>query len=293
VETLLRTPLPQPAAEVQRELDTFNQRRLRPGLPQAGWRAELDEELRLRALETAFVEDERAAVAREAAAAPTDPDAFVAWFERLREVGPGQHDRLFPWLAERATLGQMRWFLSQELAGEAGFDDLVALAQVRMPLAAKLEMARNYWDEMGRGSPHAMHGPLLERLARWLELPLPGPPVCEALALANLMVALAAQRCYAWHAIGALGVIELTAPGRVALIAQGLARLGIPAHARRYYDLHVAIDPRHSQAWNREVVRTVVAGRPEVARAVAEGALMRLRAGERCFGCYRQALGIA
>ena len=64
----------------------------------------------------------------------------------------------------------MKWFIEQEVAGEAGFDDLLALTQIKMPEQAKLEMARNYWDEMGRGASKGMHGPMLERLARYLEL---------------------------------------------------------------------------------------------------------------------------
>ena len=79
-------------------------------------------------------------------------DAFIAWFEELRENGPGQGDPLFPWLATTATREQMRWFLTQEVAGEAGFDDLLALTQIKMSERAKLEMARNFWDEMGRGA---------------------------------------------------------------------------------------------------------------------------------------------
>ena len=57
-----------------------------------------------------------------AAGAPTDADSFVAWFEALEQDGPGQNDPLFPWLAETASMDQMRWFLTQEVAGEAGFE---------------------------------------------------------------------------------------------------------------------------------------------------------------------------
>ena len=64
----------------------------------------------------------------------------------------------------------MRWFLTQEAAGEAGFDDLVAYTQVKLPARAKLELARNYWDEMGRGNAKGMHGPMLERLVEALAL---------------------------------------------------------------------------------------------------------------------------
>jgi Iron-containing redox enzyme len=266
------------------------QRRLRPGLPDdppAGDAAELRE------IEAAFVLQERAAVADLAAEAPADAEGFVAWFESLKEKGPGQGDALFPWLAECATLEQMRWFLRQEVAGEAGFDDLVALAQVRMPVRAKLELARNYWDEMGRGRAPAMHGSLLADLARALgaEAVLEGT-VWESLALANLLVALAFDRRLAFHCIGALGAIELTAPGRVAQVDRGLARLGVPRQARRYFSLHATLDVQHSAAWNREVLAPLVAEDRRRARAIAEGALMRLRAGARCYSRYRSELRV-
>lgn len=270
------------------KLAYFAQRRLRPSFPDA---PRDDEDLPLRALEASFLEDERAAVAERASEAPQDPQAFVAWFEGLRERGPGQGDKLFPWLAEHATFPQMRWFLAQEVAGEAGFDDLVALTQVRMPVQAKLELARNYWDEMGRGREPAMHGPLLTQLAKSLNVDAePGQIVWESLALANLLVALALDRRFAYHSVGALGAIELTAPTRVGFVDKGLARLGIPKAARRYFTLHATLDVKHSQAWNREVLMNLVTEEPRAARAIAEGALMRLRAGARCFDRYRREL---
>ena len=265
------------------------QRRLRPALPDG----QIDQpgDPRLRALETAFLEDERQSVALLAASAPQEPRRFVEWFESLRETGPGQGDPLFPWLKAQASLAEMRWFLRQEVAGEAGFDDLVALTQVRMPVRAKLELARNYWDEMGRGREAAMHGPLLAQLAHAVDAEAdPAHTVWEALALGNLLVAMALDRRYAYHAVGALGAIELTAPGRVAQVDQGLARLGLSKAARRYFTLHATLDIRHSAAWNREVLAPLVAEEPRVARAIAEGALMRLRAGARCFERYRREL---
>jgi hypothetical protein len=275
--------------ELHLALTRFARERLEPALPdhppQAG-----DS---LRAQEREFVERERGAVAAQAREAPAEPDAFVRWFEDLRQTGPGQGDPLFPWLAHSASLAQMKWFLAQEVAGEAGFDDLVAITQVKMPVQAKLELARNYWDEMGRGHRAAMHGPLLSDLARALGVHAePGTTVWEALALANLLVALALDRRYAYHSIGALGAIELTAPGRVAHVDRGLARLGVPEPARRYFTLHATLDLRHSAAWDREVLRPLVAQEPRAARAIAEGALMRLRAGARCFARYREELGL-
>ena len=280
-----------PAAALHRQLALFNQRRLRPATGSDHWRADLAEEMQMRLLEGQFVEQERIAMLSRLERLPTDADAFMQWFEDLRYNGPGQGDALFPWLEEKAGLEQMRWFLTQEVAGEAGFDDLVALTQVRFPVQPKLEMANNYWDEMGRGHANGMHGPMLERAVRVLRLkPTIDDTVWEALALANLMVALAANRRYAYHSVGALGAIEMTAPGRVSKVNNGLRRLGISAPARSYFQLHAGLDIKHSEAWNREVIRPLVAANPEVARPIAEGALLRLNAGARCFERYRQVL---
>ena len=280
-------------AGFHRTLARFNQTRLAPQRPHDGWEDDLLAETRLRLAEGAFVETERAAISARAATAPTDPDGFVAWFEDLRETGPGQNDPLFPWLAERASREEMRWFLTQEMAGEAGFDDLVALTQVKFPTQAKLELARNYWDEMGRGTEAGMHGPMLERIGRELGLkPTIDETVWEALALANMMVALATSRRYAYHAAGALGAVELTAPTRVGLVDRGLARLRVPRKARHYFGIHAVLDKKHSEAWDREVLRSLVAADPATARPLAEGALLRLACGARCFDRYRREFGL-
>ena len=278
-------------ATFQQGLAHWNRQRLSPAFPSDDWQLILDGDAKMLRLEGAFLEELRAEVADEVRTAPQDPDAFLAWFETLQEVGPGQGDPLFPWLAEGASLDEMKWFLRQEAAGEAGFDDLVAYAQVKLPARAKLELARNYWDEMGRGNAKGMHGPMLEKLVTELGLdPDIDTTVWESLALANAMTAMATTRRYAFQAIGALGAIELTAPGRSAATAAGLRRLGIAGKHRHYFDLHAVLDVKHSEAWNREAIRPLVAEDPRRAIAMAEGALIRLRCGARCFERYRQEL---
>lgn len=275
----------------QRGLAHWNHDRLSPGFPTADWQQVVERDVRMLRLEGAFLESLRAEIADDAAEAPADPDGFIAWFEALQENGPGQGDPLFPWIAEEATVDELRWFLEQEAAGEAGFDDLVAYTQVKMPAQAKLELARNYWDEMGRGNPKGMHGPMLDKLIERLDLDARiDNTVWESLALANAMTAMATCRRYTWHSVGALGVIELTAPGRSAATAKGLRRLGFSAEERRYFDLHAVLDVKHSEAWNKEALRPLVSEDPARATAIAEGALIRLRCGERCFERYREAL---
>lgn len=278
--------------DFHRALTAFNHRRLAPTCFADTWRRELLDDQAWRLAEGELVEAEVARIAARAAEAPSDADDFVSWFEALEKTGPGQHDPLFTWLANEAPREAMIWFLTQEVAGEAGFDDLVAMTQVKMPTQAKLELARNYWDEMGQGKRGGMHGPMLEVLATELGIAHGSPVVWESLALGNLMTALAMNRHFAYHSIGALGVIELTAPARAALVNAGLKRLGVGGEARRYFALHATLDVKHSLAWNQEVLRPIVREQPNVARAIAEGALVRLEAGRRCFERYRAELGL-
>ena len=281
--------LADPAA-FHRRLAGWNARRLEPGLPYDTWVQDAAEDAEMILVEGGFIERFRTEAAPHLADLPDDADGFIAWFEALKGNGPGEGDPLFPWLAEYATLEEMRWFLLQEVAGEAGFEDLVALAQVKMPTRPKLELARNYWDEMGRGNLGGMHGPMLEKLAVALDLnPTIAETVWPSLALGNTLVAFSTTRRYAYHALGALGAVELTAPWRAAHVAAGLKRLGVGAE-RKYFALHATLDVEHSRTWNGEVLRPLVEERPECARALAEGAVMRLMCGAGCYQAYRDHL---
>lgn len=277
--------------DVQRQLAVWNHARLEPRLPDTNWRETLADDHLMLEIEGSFLDQLRAQVRESVAGVPTEPDAFIAWFQALEANGPGQKDPLFEWLAEVADLEQMRWYLAQEAAGEAGFEDLTAYTQVKLPDRIKLELARNYWDEMGRGNPKGMHGPMLNRLVATLALePSVADTVGESLALANAMTAMATRRDYAWHALGALGAIELTAPERSAAVAAGLKRLGVAAKVRLYFDLHAVLDVKHSEAWNAEAIVPAVTEDPRRAHAIAEGALIRLTCGARCFERYRREL---
>lgn len=275
----------------QQKLAHWNRERLAPAFPSTDWQMRLEHDSIMQRLEGGFLEELRMEVIGEDSFVPTDPDGFVEWFEDLKDTGPGQGDPLFPWLAEQATREDICWFLEQEAAGEAGFDDLVALTQVKLPDGPKLELARNYWDEMGRGNIRGMHGPMLGGLVETLSLePEIETTAWESLALANAMTAMASSRRYAWHSVGALGVIELTAPGRSAYTGAALRRIGLSERERRYFDLHAVLDIKHSEDWNREALRPLVEEDPRRATAMAEGALIRLRSGERCFERYREHL---
>src|SRR5664280_2205465 len=69
-------------------------------------------------------------------------------------------DRLptaYRWLANEATWPEVVNFLALEGGPDGGFDDLIALCQVGLAGSAKLELAQNFWDEMGDGDPDGVH----------------------------------------------------------------------------------------------------------------------------------------
>jgi hypothetical protein len=282
--------------QFHQELMRYGHSRMVPKTPQqdSDWEDNLQHSLVMTEREIHFFEQERQKIIHLANEAPSDTASFLAWFENLRETGPGQNDTLFLWLADHVSESQMRWFIQQEVAGEAGFEDLVALTQIRMPVQAKLEMARNYWDEMGRGSEKSMHGPMLDATVRELNISdnTADTAVWEALALGNMLLAAAFNRRYAYHSVGALGAVELTAPTRSVWVAKALQKLNISKSGSLYFKIHSTVDIRHSRDWNREVIASLVDGDPCVAQAIAEGALMRLNAGARCFDRYRREFGI-
>jgi hypothetical protein len=276
------------AEALHQGLARWNRRRLAVQTPDADWSMTLNNDVRMMRLEGAFIEAFRAEIAPLVAAVPSDPEGFIVWFEDLKQSGPGQYDPLFAWLETEASLEQIKWFLTQEAAGEAGFDDLVAMTQVKLPARPKLELARNYWDEMGRGKEAGMHGPMLDRTVEGLGLtPSIEGTLWQSLALANTMTAFATTRRYVYQSIGALGVVELTAPTRVACVDEGLKRLGVAPEQRKYFALHAQLDIEHSRAWNAEALIPLVEADPACARHLAEGAMMRLICGEQCFEAYR------
>ncbi len=268
-------------------LARFNASRMAVATPGAHWQQRLAADLDYQLTEGSFLELMRANVAHLLPEPHGTASDFVKWFEDLVSTGPGQQHGLFDWLANHASMADMRWFLTQEAAGEAGFDDLLAYTQVKLPVRAKLECARNYWDEMGHGKQSAMHGQMLDHMVAELGLePRIDTTVWQALALSNTMLGLALNRRYTYQSIGALGVIELTAPSRVKKVSIGMKRLGLDGRMRAYFDLHAALDVSHARAWIREIIAPLVEADPSCAPHIAEGALMRLVCGEKCFDRY-------
>ncbi|MCW2499127.1 MAG: hypothetical protein JWN87_803 [Frankiales bacterium] len=189
-------------------------------------------------------------------------------------------DRLpaaYKWLADTADWEQLVDFLALEGGPDGGFDDLVSACQVGLSGSAKLELAQNYWDEMGNGDPDAVHTVLHERLVEAVAMPrIPrGELPVEALERAALGGLLATNRWLQPEMLGALGLLELQAGPRCRLVLKAFDRLGAPAAAYPFYVEHAEVDPRHGKDWVEKAIVPTVAERPEWGPRIVKGAWWR------------------
>jgi hypothetical protein len=205
----------------------------------------------------------------------TTPDGVVTSIR-----GVAVQDRLpaaYRWLAETADWPQAVDFLALEGGPDGGFDDLVAVCQVGLSGSAKLELGKNYWDEMGQGDPDAVHTVLHDRLVAALDLPhIPRErqPV-EALERAALTGLLATNRWLQPELLGALGLLELQAGPRCRMVLKAFDRLGAPADAYPFYVEHADVDPIHGKDWVEKAIAPTVAKHPAWGPRIVKGAWWR------------------
>ena len=204
-------------------------------------------------------------------------------------------DRLpeaYRWLARTATYEQLVRFLALEGGPDGGFDDLIAACQVGLSGSAKLELGKNFWDEMGQGDPAGVHTELHRRLVRALalpELPRTELPV-EALERAAMGGLLATNRWLQPEMIGALGLLELQAGPRCRLVLQGFDRLGVAQDAYPFYVEHAEVDPVHGKDWMDKAIEPLAGERPEWGPRMVKGAWWRATLNLQFFAAAMDAL---
>ena len=211
----------------------------------------------------------------EAVPAPESGDDPVSAMRAL-----AARDRLpsvYRWIAREADYDQVVEFLALEGGPDAGFDDLVAACQIGLSGSAKLELATNYWDEMGHGDPDAVHTSLHDRLVAALDIrAVPTVELPEsALARNALGGLLSTNRWLQPEMLGALGLIELQAGPRCRLVLQALDRCAAPADAFPFYEVHAEVDPRHGKDWLEKAIVPTIEQHPEWGGRIVRGARWR------------------
>ena len=242
-------------------------------------------------LETPWLAELEAAWATAGPLADADtPDRITA---AMRAVAA--KDRLpaaYKWLAREASWEEVVHFLALEGGPDGGFDDLIAVCQVGLSGSAKLELSKNFWDEMGTGNPGGVHTVLHERLIDAIAMPrIPREeqPV-EALERVALNGLMATHRWLQPEMLGALGLLELQAGPRCRLVLQAFDRLGAPQDAYPFYLEHAEVDPVHGKDWLEKVIVPLVAERPEWGPRMVKGAWWRSTTNLAFFEALRRSL---
>ncbi|HWG93276.1 MAG TPA: iron-containing redox enzyme family protein [Mycobacteriales bacterium] len=229
-----------------------------------GWLAELEEAWQA---QDRFVDDWS-----------DEPDPVERVVKDMRALAAKERlPAAYRWLAKTATWDELVAFLALEGGPDGGFDDLVALCQVGLAGSAKLELGKNYWDEMGCGDASAVHTVLHQDMARAVGMPhvrRDAQPV-EALERVAVGGLLATNRWLQPEMVGALGLLELQAGPRCRMVVQAFDRLGAPREAYPFYVEHAEVDPVHGRDWMDKAVVPIVRERPEWGPRIVRGAWWR------------------
>ncbi|WP_067450464.1 iron-containing redox enzyme family protein [Actinomadura macra] len=214
---------------------------------------------------------------------PASARPFIAWAEETcKNHASGVDHPLFTFLAEDATFGQLRTFIDQETPFDIHFGDLLALLLPGVHGGEKIELAGNFWDEMGRGAVEATHRRLRLSMMERVGVPADAYLVdverfwLEELRLANMYFQASTDRRLAPQAVGMLMATELVVPGRIDRQIDGWRRLGLTDQEMHYLREHVTVDVEHAQGWLDNVVIPIAEDRPDLMPDMAIGVLRRL-----------------
>ena len=203
--------------------------------------------------------------------------------------------RVYRWLANDASREELVHFLAVEGGPDSGFDDLVAVCQIGLFGSPKMEMAQNYWDEMGNGALSGVHTTLHAQMTEAIGMPrLPRSELpVEALERTALGGLLATNRWLQPEMVGALGMIELQAGPRCRLVVKGFDRVGIPRAAYPFYEVHAEVDPRHGKDWLDKVITPLVTEQPQWRARMVRGAWWRVTTNASLFDLLGEQLAVA
>lgn len=208
-------------------------------------------------------------------AVPAPPGEAVAAMRMIaaRDRVPA----VYQWLAEEATWDEIVEFLTLEGGPDADFDDLVSTCQLGLSGRPKLELATNYWDEMGNGRLEGVHTVLHDLMVEALQMPRIDrrQQSVEALERSALGGLFATNRWLQPEMLGALGLIEIQAGPRCRKVLRAFDRVGAPADAYPFYRVHAEVDPIHGRNWLENAILPTISEHPSWGPRIVRGAWWR------------------
>ncbi|WP_107066454.1 iron-containing redox enzyme family protein [Kitasatospora sp. NRRL B-11411] len=232
-------------------------------------------------LERAMLDDQLRRIPEESVSGyPVTGVEYVRWLKTMVSEHPaGWHPLYHEFLPEHGGREELRLLLAQETNLDPRFDDILAVMQIGRHGGEKMEIAANYWDEMGNGDPARVHTLLFARALAAIGVDreyITRTFLPEAGVSGNLSACLALSRRHYYKAVGYFGVTEYLAPRRFRCVVDSWRRAGLDEVGIVYHDLHIGVDAGHAAGWFKNVVGPLVEADPQVGREIALGAAMRL-----------------
>lgn len=206
---------------------------------------------------------------------PADVEAALYTF--LHPDGGDDGVSLSAWIAEHATLEQMREFAVHRSAYQLKEADPHTWAIPRLVGASKAALVHIQADEYGEGVETDMHQALYAVSMRELGLDpsygayldvLPG----RTLATVNLVSFLGLHRRWRGALVGHLAVFEMTSVEPMGRYVAALRRLGFGPEARHFYEVHVVADAHHEKVAARDLAGGLARDEPQLADDILFGA---------------------
>lgn len=190
---------------------------------------------------------------------------FPDWIKQHVQSHPSNVTHpIFTFLRDEASFAQLREFFLQETPLEMLFGDIIAMMMPGVYGSIKLEMVKNFWDEVGHAKDEDVHRNLRGRIMKFLDIPVDfyikdfELLVTEELALINMYLSLATNRSRLTELVGILLATELMIPGRFEYQIEGWRRLGVDDETLRYLIDHTTVDVEHANDWLDKVVMTIL-----------------------------------
>ncbi|UQY44051.1 iron-containing redox enzyme family protein [Erwinia sp. PK3-005] len=198
------------------------------------------------------------------------------WSEHRSAAHP-----LYDYLANQATINQLRYFFKSDSALNLVFFDLIAMAMIGSRQEVRGELSRNMWDESGMGSDSHTHTTLYRDLLERNAIEAASDDYAhlltwQGLAGYNLFLLSGLNRQHYYKLIGALAMTELLDPSQYEKLVFAGKRLGLTDRDLHYYAEHISVDVVHADGWLNNVILPVVKKTPEAMREIWLGANLRL-----------------
>jgi hypothetical protein len=190
------------------------------------------------------------------------------------------------YVLERGTVEQFREFAMHRSAYQLKEADPHSWVIPRLSGVPKAALIDIQSDEYGGGRAGEAHADLFATTMAALGLSpaygayldrLPG----TTLATTNLISFFGLQRRWRGALIGHLAVFEMTSVEPMRRYAEALDRLGLPAGARRFYDVHVEADVRHQVIAAEDLAGGLAREEPNLAPDILFGARALMAVEER------------